>query len=304
MAEGSAAVAEALTVGDLSTEKAASLAETLREEPEADAELVAEPRRESLRGLRTALAARRERRWREKDLAARHEALRRRRYLRTWTAEDGAVRGAFSLAPADAAVLLGRLEVERDRLFERARRAGGWEPLEAYAADALCALGSASGLDDADAVAGPKARVLLRVDPPALLRGHREGDEVCEIAGVGTVPLATARELLSDSVVDLVVRDGVDVRSVTGLGRTIPKVVRTALVDRDPTCVVPRCGATQRLEIDHWRVDFARGGPSELDNLARLCKFHHRLKTHRGWRLLGGPGRWRWVRGGPYPGAL
>lgn len=30
-----------------------------------------------------------------------------------------------------------------------------------------------------------------------------------------------------------------------------------------------------------------------LDNLARLCSWHHYLKTHRGYRLSGGPGSWR-----------
>lgn len=141
----------------------------------------------------------------------------------------------------------------------------------------------------------PRAHVLLRVDLAALVRGARQGDEVCEIAGVGTVPLSSARELLSDAVVDLVVRKGVAVASVTSLGRTIPRAVRIALMDRDPTCVVPGCGATQHLEIDHWRVDFARGGPTELANLARICVHHHRLRTHRGWRLTGGPGAWRWT---------
>ena len=32
-----------------------------------------------------------------------------------------------------------------------------------------------------------------------------------------------------------------------------------------------------------------------LDNIARLCGHHHRLCTHRGFRLEGGPGQWRWV---------
>jgi len=33
---------------------------------------------------------------------------------------------------------------------------------------------------------------------------------------------------------------------------------------------------------------------TRLDNLARLCRWHHYLKTYRGYRLTGPPGEWRW----------
>ena len=80
--------------------------------------------------------------------------------------------------------------------------------------------------------------------------------------------------------------------------------LRTALVARDRTCVVPGCGVSWGLEIDHV-VPFAEGGPTSLDNLALLCHHHHFLKTFEGWVLErtggertdgGGPGR---ARAGP-----
>ncbi|MBF6555332.1 MAG: hypothetical protein IVW52_04065 [Acidimicrobiales bacterium] len=40
---------------------------------------------------------------------------------------------------------------------------------------------------------------------------------------------------------------------------------------------------------------FAQGGPATIENLARLCGHHHYLRTHQGFELLGGPGRWRWL---------
>lgn len=59
------------------------------------------------------------------------------------------------------------------------------------------------------------------------------------------------------------------------------------------------CGARlwggHGLVTDHWRIDYARGGPTQLSNLARLCARHHDLKTYRGFRLEGGPGQWRFV---------
>ena len=31
---------------------------------------------------------------------------------------------------------------------------------------------------------------------------------------------------------------------------------------------------------------------TELSNLWRICTHHHGLKTHGGWRAIGGPGNW------------
>jgi hypothetical protein len=142
--------------------------------------------------------------------------------------------------------------------------------------------------------AGPQ--VLVRVDAAALQRGSVVGDEICEIAGVGPVSVRVARELLCEGFLTLLVTDGVDVRTVTSTTRTVPGRVEKALLLRDARCVVPGCGTTERLEIDHWRTDFAWRGPTELANLCRLCPAHHAMKTRTGWRLVGGPGRWRWLR--------
>jgi hypothetical protein len=113
---------------------------------------------------------------------------------------------------------------------------------------------------------------------------------------VGPVSLATARHLLGDAIVQLLLTDGADIRWVSSRKRTIPAAVRAALLARDDRrCVVPGCGARWSLEIDHWRVAFADDGPTELDNLALLCRSHHRQKTYRGFRLEGGPGAWAWL---------
>ncbi len=141
----------------------------------------------------------------------------------------------------------------------------------------------------------PRATVQLTVDLAALRRGHLGDGERCEIPGVGQVPLATAENLLGDAIVDLVVTKGADIAAVCHLGRTVPAALRTALVVRDPTCVVPGCDVRQGLEIDHRIIPFAKGGPTALWNLARLCRHHHYLRTHKGFRLEGGPGTWRWL---------
>ncbi len=82
------------------------------------------------------------------------------------------------------------------------------------------------------------------------------------------------------------------------LGRTVTAHQRTALEQRDPTCVVEGCSVRHHLEIDH--VDgWALTKVTVLDRLARLCRWHHHLKTYCVYRLEGTVGAWRWC--GPAP---
>ena len=140
----------------------------------------------------------------------------------------------------------------------------------------------------------PQATVHVRVDLDALRRGSLDRGEVCEIPGVGPIPVERARALLGDALCDLVITNGVDVTTICHLGRSIPTALTTAVSERDRQCVVPGCPVTEGLEQDHWQVDFAHGGPASIENIARLCHHHHYLRTHQGFQLHGGPGHWTW----------
>ena len=130
----------------------------------------------------------------------------------------------------------------------------------------------------------PTCSVVVRVDLAALLRGHAVEGELCEIDDQGPIPVPMARDMANDSYLRLIFHRAGDIKAVSHLGRTINRTVRTALVHRDRTCVVPGCGVSFGLEIDHL-VPFAEDGPTELDNLALLCHHHHFLKTYEGWTL-------------------
>jgi len=149
---------------------------------------------------------------------------------------------------------------------------------------------------DGKAPSGRRPRnVHLRVDAVALRRGAIEEGEVCEVPGVGPVSLAAARSLLADSVIDVIVLEGVDVAAVAAVGDTVPAALAVAVSDRDPECVVPGCRSADCLQI----VDYTRD-PADptarrsigLGNLARLCQHHHRLWAYQGFDLKGGPGDW------------
>jgi hypothetical protein len=127
------------------------------------------------------------------------------------------------------------LESLIDDLYDRARADGRREPREAYAFDALVALAERDETMPTKK-RGNKARYLaiLRADLPALARGELAAGEVCEIAGIGSVPAAVARELLGEAVVKLVITKGVDVANVTHLGRGATAAQRVALLWSKP----------------------------------------------------------------------
>jgi 5-methylcytosine-specific restriction endonuclease McrA len=75
-------------------------------------------------------------------------------------------------------------------------------------------------------------------------------------------------------------------------GYEVPDRIREAVILRDHTCVFPWCSRpARRCDIDHV-IEYdhdadAEGrpqpGPTATWNLAALCRFHHRLKTHSAW---------------------
>jgi len=188
---------------------------------------------------------------------------------------------------------LANLKPFCDQIFAAVRAAGRREPADAYAADALVAMAEAAGAPGADnkGNSGPRAMVHVRIDHAALLRGHTQAGEVCEVPGVGPIPVATARAWAADAVLKALVTKGVDVVAVAHAGRSVTAAQRSALEERDRTCVVAGCTTSTGLEIDH--VDgWALTRTTTLERLARLCRWHHHLKTYCGYRLEGCAGNW------------
>jgi hypothetical protein len=139
--------------------------------------------------------------------------------------------------------------------------------------------------DSLSIIDGPAScTVMIRVDLDALQRGYAEDGELCEIDNQGPIPVALAQVLSNDAYLRLVFHRAGRIEAISHFNRTINRRLRTALVYRDTTCVVPGCSVSTGLEIDHV-VPWALGGPTELDNLALLCHHHHQKKTYEGWVL-------------------
>jgi hypothetical protein len=278
---------DALRAGSLSSDQLKLVADAERSAPGAaqsllpmvdDQASMAELRDQASR-LRTAARCRETER-------ARRNRVHSARHFRWSLAEGGGIRSEMLCDEAAFARVLPIIEASAQ---ERWRSAAGSEPLEAHRLDAVLAL-LTHGLPGS----GARPHTYVVIDAEALRRGATRGGELCEIEGIGPVSVDVAVDLIGEGAVQYLVRDGVDIRTVTSTSRHIPQRVAAALTVRDRCCAVPGCGKRLGLESDHCVVDVADDGPTEIENLARLCSQHHALKTYGGWRLTGRPGRWGW----------
>ena len=280
----------ALLSGDLSGTQAVEVARGAIVAPNTETQLINLSKHATVRDLRDAtsrvVAA-------ATDEAERHRQVHKSRYLKSWIDLDGSFNLKARMTVANGALVMAALKPIQDEIFKSARKSGAHERPEAYAADALLVLCEKASASDSGAGANatekrssrPNAVMNIRIDLDALKRGRTEDGEVCEIAGVGPIPVATATEYLGEAFLKLLVVDGTEIRTIACMGRALPAKLRTAVEERDRVCQVPTCDMTLGLEIDHIRP-FAEGGPTTFENLVRLCKRHHLQKTHDGYRLI------------------
>ncbi len=271
----------AFRAGELSGTQAAEITSAAGADPNAETALLETASSTSVKGLRD--RCRQVRAGAEADDRAWARRLHEGRRAHDWDDPEGFYRVEGRMAPDAGARFRSAWHAQIDRIFREARRAGRHEPRAAYAADGLVAL----------ATQGPCKPVEVRVtvDSAALARGHTEPGERCEVTGIGPAPVTTARALLDDASVAVLVRDGDDVTAVSSPKRTIPIKLRRTLEARYPTCGVKSCANDQFLQIDHV-VPLEDGGRTELANAWRICPHHHDLKTYCGWRVVGEPGNW------------
>ncbi|NPD06176.1 DUF222 domain-containing protein [Nocardioides sp. zg-1308] len=144
---------------------------------------------------------------------------------------------------------------------------------------------SLDGLDGLETVFGPTGRM-------------EEGQRL--------VLLGQVKDWCRDSRTKVTVKPVIDLNAeLTAPGYDIPDRIREQVILRDRTCVFPWCTRPARAcDIDHvvpYDHDAdAEGtpqpGPTVSSNLAPECRWHHRLKTHTGWRYeVTGIGVYEWT---------
>ncbi len=152
-----------------------------------------------------------------------------------------------------------------------------------------------TGLARLTALGAVVPRILVTV-PVLSLLGRT--DEPAELDGYGPIDAETARELAAHAPSFQRILTHPESGAFLSYGRTayrVPADLAGYLAVRDGGCRFPGCGRRARqTDLDHT-VDWARGGQTGHENLAHLCRSHHRLKHRTRWRMVQEPGgviRW------------
>lgn len=153
-------------------------------------------------------------------------------------------------------------------------------------ADALTAIAGfalASKLEDVALHRRP-ITINVTIDLPTLL-GLSENPG--QLAGYGAIPASVARALASDGKWRRFITDP-QTGALLDYGRQTyepPQGLIDFLIARDRTCRFPGCRRSAALsDLDHAQ-SWEDGGTTSLDNLGALCRRHHQLKTHGGWKI-------------------
>lgn len=283
--------------GTFSGAKARELAKGVQARPDAAAQLADVAEHDSLASVRDAAR----RCAGAIDAAQKAEDHRRAsQCVKIYAGDAGMTRIYANLPPEVAKDVIADLRTRDDALFREDRKKGVHREQPARMVEAMHDMARDAAQHRSGACTSarkPRKRsrhdALVIVNLESLLRGHREGDEVCEVNGIGEISVETALKLLGESMFRIVIRDGVDVRCATSRTRNWKAVVTDLMDFREVRCGVLGCDAILGLERHH-RLEFAKGGLTSLDNGTRLCHHHHALVTSKGFSLHdAGKGRWQ-----------
>jgi hypothetical protein len=153
-------------------------------------------------------------------------------------------------------------------------------------ADALAAIASQfleSTLDEVTPHRRPLT-VNVTIDLPTLM-GLAENPG--ELAGYGPIPASLAREIAADGRWKRFITEPIT-GNLLDFGREHyepPQALKDFLIARDRTCRFPGCRRSAILsDLDHAQ-SWESGGATSSENLGALCRRHHKLKTHHGWKV-------------------
>ena len=210
------------------------------------------------------------------------------RKVSCYTESDGISTIVAILPAADAQIVMNSIESFIRAATSELDSESDSDPRSAdmKRADALTAIASAY-LSTAAETVTPHRRpisVNVTIDLPTLL-GLAENPG--QLAGYGAIPASVARELAADGKWKRFITDP-QTGNLLDYGRQSyepPQALIDFLIARDRTCRFPGCRRSAALsDIDHAQ-SWETGGRTSPDNLGALCRRHHRLKTHDGWKI-------------------
>ncbi len=211
------------------------------------------------------------------------------RGVRVWWRDDGMLELMAVLPAEDGAIVMAAIEAAAQRIAAEERQVPSPDQPELAAehrtypmlrADAfvrVCEAWVASAAQEP--VVAPTTQVVVHVSADVLNGARADGRS--RIENGPWIPPHVLRRLTCDAdVVTVTERDGLPI-DVGRVRRLIPPRLRLALQSRDEGCRYPGCSVpaarTDGHHVQHWN----EGGPTTLDNLVSLCRFHHR-RHHEG----------------------
>ena len=231
------------------------------------------------------------------EITSRATSLRR---VSCYNEADGMSTVVAILPAADAQIVMNSIEafILRQEQLQRSDKDGdAIRTIDQKRADALSTICS-NFLSEISETVTPQRRPLtvnVTIDLPTLL-GLAENPG--QLAGYGPIPAAVARELASDAKWKRFITEP-QTGNLLDFGRESyepPQHLKDFLIARDRTCRFPGCRRSALLsDLDHAE-SWESGGSTSPDNIGALCRRHHRLKTHDGWRIQSfGDGSCTWT---------
>jgi hypothetical protein len=151
----------------------------------------------------------------------------------------------------------------------------GW-PSPSRAAAAAATTPAAPSADGPTGVSADRPDGTLVGDVPVLADGQ-------------PISPAEARRLACDAqIIPVVLGTGGEVLDIGRASRVVPVGLRRALNLRDGGCRFPGCDRPASWCDAHHIQFWADGGPTNMDNCALLCAYHHTV-VHEGWMIYGNP---------------
>jgi hypothetical protein len=130
--------------------------------------------------------------------------------------------------------------------------------------------------------------VVVHVPLDALVDGSGDGTELAaELEHDGLIDTATVQKIACDAIVAVAVDDDVGHTMFEGRARRNPTgAQRREVWRRDRNCRFPGCSHVTFTDVHHV-VPWKPGGPTDLENLALLCRYHHGRVHAVGWSMTG-----------------
>ena len=204
---------------------------------------------------------------------------------------DGSVLITLRLPPEQATSYLSSAELYAPPPEELAD--GTRESRAARRADGAVAMAAAAHAADAEGrtTSAPRYLVTLHADLDAF-DGDDDGSAgqcQCDIEGHGDaielpigIASSTARRILCDADVQIVVRRNGEVVSISDRSSLVTGKLRRLVLARDRCCQFPGCGRRAGVDVHHLQHREHKGN-NDLRNLTVLCRFHHHRLHEQGW---------------------